>query len=1234
MQCLGSTPCVDGEILVGSFSILQSGLLLVFNKHGRTLVRKLTFNTASAGFGGQSPAMYQIKAIERTTVACDLDVKERQIVFLDEGGLLAIYRLNESFSSMEVMRAVSHLALKASIDFPSAMISVSNGVVIMSDRHGATQTLNCRSQRLSRLAVLSKSDDVVWTSPLYPQMDGIALVRVVIVKKSDESLEGHVQGFSVEDGHELPSSASLPLSIRKVDTLSSQAFGDNILVFDAETSCILLVKVTTTMRSDSFRMQSTAATHQDTSSAGSVSAESGSARRQCSSHWLWVFYHLYEKFPVRGLLQGVSTSPAEPLSVHLVVESTEAKINSAMSFFSSVMTQLEKLQKPLHGLDLTRELHVFTFDRLRGVEDFSGSFGREFDSSVFLQTLITFVPIQLCRAEFNMLTVMENGHDTSAQALGETQSLQSADIARSIRFGLYSPLLASWPGRCVVITSMGKQSTGKSYFLNHLTGSSFAISGERCTDGAWISVVILPKNVLLVVIDFEGLGSFERTEQEDVFLSVLNASISMLTIFRMEMRFDKEIDDLFNKFQKGSQLLKGDQLLFRGKLYMSIKDVNPNDQRGIIQEFETKLSRLLASNREHNFLTEMYSGQLDINCSPPLGTPGYYRSLVHVQRYIERALCSPSSSAGFRTGKSFLDCMRLVLAKISILDWTSLDESALQLRLSEAMEELPMALRFGCLIRASTDFEDTTAHREDLIDYSTAKRIDVRFEEVCAAFPQMATRWQDLRCKRLEFHQIVQDHEVDLGDGVNYGIECDRRVAAASETMKILFGLFKQWFPVAGRLSVEMQREFDAFLSFLLRRRRLRIQRWARSRFGGQLPEPWTVAELQQCGAAQNLFVRCLDRCEQCELGCMKASAHGSGEGHDCGTTHKCVGLCDYCGQVNPGMSHVCSKKAGHEGKCECADGDHTCGAPCALQKASNCGQSCAAKTNHVGEHRCSVGMHKCGKPCGSSSCGRRCVVDFEARHDRHECELDRCLHGCKVDGCDRLCSSTDHFHGHDENGDAPVAHICAEEHACQALCEEDGVCHVDVFLKKSSKTFKGKRGTFQYTYQEMNGSRRKCVMTIPRGQEVHDGPHSCVEKAEESGVHELRHYCDVRCPCCLYYCQKEHGHGGNHKTTHGNMRNTYFLSDDPEIDIGERKYVAGEQGTAEMCNMYCAKMGRGPVYVSRSARGVWQVRFQVRRARSRHGEALAVRVASMACAREAAGKRLRWVFVRVRAPV
>lgn len=66
--------------------------------------------------------------------------------------------------------------------------------------------------------------------------------------------------------------------------------------------------------------------------------------------------------------------------------------------------------------------------------------------------------------------------------------------------------------------------------LNHLSGSLLDVAGGTCTDGVWMTARAAEK-CIYVMLDFEGLGSFERTEQEDMLLSVLNVAISNLTVF-------------------------------------------------------------------------------------------------------------------------------------------------------------------------------------------------------------------------------------------------------------------------------------------------------------------------------------------------------------------------------------------------------------------------------------------------------------------------------------------------------------------------------------------------------------------------------------------------------------------------------------------------------------------------------------------------------------------------------
>jgi hypothetical protein len=152
---------------------------------------------------------------------------------------------------------------------------------------------------------------------------------------------------------------------------------------------------------------------------------------------------------------------------------------------------------------------------------------------------------------------------------------------------------------------MGKQSTGKSYLLNHLTGSLFDIAGGRCTDGIWLTTRTT-KDCLYVVLDFEGLGSIERSEQEDMLLSLFNAAISNVTLFKTDYRLDKDTTVTFSKFQSGVGYLKdSSNLLFQGVFYVVIKDVDGRDIDDLKDEFTQKLGDICRANEKDNFLTKV-----------------------------------------------------------------------------------------------------------------------------------------------------------------------------------------------------------------------------------------------------------------------------------------------------------------------------------------------------------------------------------------------------------------------------------------------------------------------------------------------------------------------------------------------------------------------------------------------------------------------------------------------------
>lgn len=181
---------------------------------------------------------------------------------------------------------------------------------------------------------------------------------------------------------------------------------------------------------------------------------------------------------------------------------------------------------------------------------------------------------------------------------------------------------------------------------------------------------------------------------------------------------------------------------------------------------------------------------------------------------------------------------------------------------------------------------------------------------------------------------------------------------------------------------------------------------------------------------------------------------------------------------------------------------------------------------------------------------------------------------GQKSEGINALCN---------RSSNTQTIHMCAQKHPCQVMCDEDGICCINVFQKQATKTCAAQSDPLLYQYQEMHGSRKKCAVVLDPGHQTHQGRHSCLPESNDTSdageSDNVFHYCEARCPCCSYYCTKTFGHCGLHKASHGNMRNTYFVSDEREIDVGGRKYAPGDSGLPEMCHIYCSSRGRSHVH-------------------------------------------------------
>ena len=62
---------------------------------------------------------------------------------------------------------------------------------------------------------------------------------------------------------------------------------------------------------------------------------------------------------------------------------------------------------------------------------------------------------------------------------------------------------------------------------------------------------------LYVILDFEGLGSFECTDHDDMLLFLFNSAVSTMTLFKTEHRIHRDTYQLFSKLNFGSDQRKG-----------------------------------------------------------------------------------------------------------------------------------------------------------------------------------------------------------------------------------------------------------------------------------------------------------------------------------------------------------------------------------------------------------------------------------------------------------------------------------------------------------------------------------------------------------------------------------------------------------------------------------------------------------------------------------------------------
>ncbi|KAH9023069.1 hypothetical protein EDB83DRAFT_1992577 [Lactarius deliciosus] len=784
-----------------------------------------------------------------------------------------------------------------------------------------------------------------------------------------------------------------------------------------------------------------------------------------------------------------------------------------------------------------------TGDELRSIRVTTAQFGSFLDTVLlesdwkvsrhrvgeWLVDLLCLIPINIAVCRENQFVPLVNGV-LSAETEGSLLGAEINQIVDRLSFGWYESIFqsyfASMPVK--VVSSMGPQSVGKSFSLDHLVDTSFDGNPKRTTEGVWMSVTPTDE-ALIVALEFGGVDSIERSPQEATLLVLFNTAVSNLVLFRNNSASSRDISGLFQSFQSSSSLLDPavNPTLFQSTLVIIIEDVVEADKIEITREFSLELQQIVHQEQDANFISRLHGGKLDIIPWPVIGSRDFYELFATLKMQLDLQKVSHPAAG------EFLHTIKTLMAKLKASDWGALSHTLAEHRAKSLSALLPFAV--------ATGYSGIGPDSEPLKNFDT--NLAVEWDYTAARFA-VSDREQ------LPPNEIEMYHSALL-ESWNSGTP-------------------RQFMPDS-----EWIEGLASYLNGLINLRVNRVQRWLDSNLERFQGGHAAIEDLRRGFDSLIIDMKtnvqlCRAKCASCHLLCVRSRLH-DGE-HGCRTTHKCMYNCEICGD----FTKLCGLAAGHPGKHVCAVKAHLCGGPCKLLGKRGCLKDCTKATGHAKEHMCSALVHMCGEPCAlkdivlvgrkAFSCHESCSIPSNQEHESHSCEARLCPATCEL--CKRLCGQP-HLHGLIPG----THHLCGEAHSCPALCAAPGICKIDTSPQSIEATFTGKHETFQYTRYTQVASRAQCVQTIPPGLTAHEGGHT--HSRDEKGFH----FCETRCGNCGYFCTLQLGHSQKeHRTGHGSMAQTRWAVDGPDgvsLELGGRKFSSDDEGAPMMCNLVCSSMGR-----------------------------------------------------------
>ena len=711
----------------------------------------------------------------------------------------------------------------------------------------------------------------------------------------------------------------------------------------------------------------------------------------------------------------------------------------------------------------------------------------------------------------------------------------------------------------------------------------------KCTCTHLCDIPVINHNFICVSLDFEGLGTFERKEEQDIQMALVGSAIGNNIIFRIGNSFDKFIQSILDKLSVGSRKIQFIDInqFFGGSLFFSPKDITSTEKKNLEKEFVDKIEMSVRKWRNDNSdynnkkkydIFGLFDDWIFIP-TPPYKRKAFYETLRKegISNVIENSWKFQKHPI-YKRGKEFSDNLKLFLTVTYMNNYQILSNYK-----SDKIEDYikicgnnPFEI-CGILKIEENNRKNIIVEKKGLklyindeliqnldIDINNQIKLDINNSLIIDNLKLDASKFfyeiNDLYVEDYDLKVIVSkkkdnNFSVELLFINDYGLilKIPEDISQYINKNELNYELYKLWDKIAEVLGFnekDASIHFKDFINIIIKRRNNIVNKWFEkitedfSELRNKYENNYNI--YGQNNENENDCIRELNNNEIID---------DEEEEHDSILNHYwklCEQKCKKC-------FNRCYLTQNHKEEHKCFY-DHICKEKCEICSKSkcdekNCELKCIIPLSHEDLHSCGH-YHQCIENCSykeeTTNCKGKCILKFGHKED-HFCGLEE-PHHCKgkcylyniSENCKGECILN---YPHEGKHNCGIEHLCNEEcnyynkyegcrkkcnkiygHKDEHKCTGKHICKENCFLKGKANGCGGKC-TLEYPHKNEHDCQKehKC----PRDCQYKDISVGCKMKCNLKYGHDGKdscleiHYCKERCSFgnCLEKCKFKFPH-------------------------------------------------------------------------------------------------------------